>query len=144
MGKKLKITEEQLKKIIARRINENDYQDYLDTNYSSDGTSDYHSEQEDLRMADALYQIGKLFHQIGRKEESEKYRQEAMGKGSFHTDNDSFGPYDNSSNNEDEYGNSKDMGDSDNLDSFVGEKWEDDEMMNESIKKIKSEFQRYL
>ena len=34
MGKKLKITEEQLKKIIARRINENDYQDYLDTNYS--------------------------------------------------------------------------------------------------------------
>jgi hypothetical protein len=36
-------------------------------------------------------------------------------------------------------------GDANDLDSFVGTKWDDDdEMMNESIKKIKSEFNRFL
>lgn len=124
MAKKITITEEQLKRIVAHNvlnerhtysqtegdetyaeeekadedIKEGDYQDYLDTNYSSDGMDDYSKQQDDLRKADALYQIGKLFHQIGRREESEKYRQEALGYGSFHTDDETWGPYDNPEN----------------------------------------------
>lgn len=71
-----------------------DYQDYLDTNYSSDGMDDYHAEKRTEVYANTLFDIGKLLHQIGRKEEAEKYRQEAIQAGRSIWNDDDWGHYD--------------------------------------------------
>ena len=62
------------------KMNEDSYGDYLDTNYSADGMEDYDADNANDAMAEKLYDIGELLYQIGRKDEAEKYRQEAISK----------------------------------------------------------------
>jgi hypothetical protein len=77
-----KITLNELRTLVKKIIKESDYNDYLDTNYSSDGMDDYYSEKATYIEAETLYDIGQKLHNIGRKQEAEKYRQEALRKAS--------------------------------------------------------------
>lgn len=83
MKKVIKITESQLTNIVKKLMNEETYNDYLDTNYDSDGMDDYYSDKKDAELAGKLYDIGHQLYIIGKKEDAEKYRQEALQKGSF-------------------------------------------------------------
>jgi len=60
-----------------------DYQDYLDTNYSADGMQDYEALKEIEQEANALYDEGKKLFLQGRKEEAEEKRQMALKKGFY-------------------------------------------------------------
>lgn len=59
-------------------IQESDYSDYLDTHYSSDGMDDYYSDKASKHTAEVLYTVGYELHKIGRTEEAESYRQQAL------------------------------------------------------------------
>jgi hypothetical protein len=77
-----KITLNEFRTLVKQIIKESDYNDYLDTHYSSDGMDDYYYEKALYIEAETLYDIGQKLHNIGRKEEAEKYRQEALRKAS--------------------------------------------------------------
>ncbi len=64
------------------KLNEESYSDYVNTNYSADGMDDYQADKDAESEAYALYDIGSKLFQIGRKDEAEKYRQEALQKAS--------------------------------------------------------------
>ena len=76
------------------QFNEGDYQDYLDTNYSSDGMDDYNADERTKEISNKLFEIGKLLHQLGRKDEAQKYRQEAIESGRSIWNDDDWGHYD--------------------------------------------------
>lgn len=63
---------------LAGIVSEENYSDYLDTNYSSDGMDDYHAEKALYNKVDKLYEIGEKLYSLGKKEDAEKYRQEAL------------------------------------------------------------------
>jgi hypothetical protein len=140
MANKIKITEGQLKKIMTNRINENDYQDYLDTNYAASGDSyeDESPKRQNKEIASKLFEVGKLMWDLGLKDEAEKYKIEAASWqnpdfstfGTEHYDDVDLKSY---------WENNTDS--PNHVNPSVGD---DDEIVYESIKKIKSEFNRFL
>ena len=102
MYKNFNLTESEKKEILNQHksygykkpLKEGDYQDYLDTNYSSDGMDDYNADERTKEISNKLFEIGKLLHQLGRKDEAEKYRQEAIESGRPIWNDDDWGHYD--------------------------------------------------
>lgn len=91
----IRLTESQLTNVVKKILIEDDYQEYLDTNYSSDGMDDYYSDKSNMSIAENLYDIGQKLYNIGRIKEAEKYRLEALQKSSGIWDENDLPPYDN-------------------------------------------------
>jgi hypothetical protein len=66
-----------LDKTFKPKLNEN-YSDYLDTNYDADGMSDYHADKETQKKAEDLYDAGLKMFNAGDVDGAEKLRQEAL------------------------------------------------------------------
>ena len=73
---------EAMHKVTGMPLKEENYSDHLDTNYSADGMDDYNADKNDQQEAEKLYDTGQKLFSQGRKEEAEKYRQEALKKSS--------------------------------------------------------------
>lgn len=74
---------EAMHKVTGMPLNEESYSDHLDTNYSADGMDDHNADNKSQQEAEELYDTGQKLFSVGKKEEAEKYRQEALKKSSF-------------------------------------------------------------
>ena len=63
---------------LAGIVNEENYSDYLDTNYDADGMDDHYAEKALYEKVEKLYDIGEKLYSLGKHEEAKKYRQEAL------------------------------------------------------------------
>lgn len=68
---------QRLDKTFKPKMNEN-YSDYLDTNYSADGMDDYHADNETQKKAEDHYDTGLKMFNAGDVDGAEKHRQEAL------------------------------------------------------------------
>jgi tetratricopeptide (TPR) repeat protein len=67
---------------LANILKENDYQDYLDTHYDSDGMDDYKADKKNKQSAEKAYDKGLELYKQGNKEEAEEQYQLALEFGS--------------------------------------------------------------
>jgi hypothetical protein len=143
MANKIKITEGQLKKIISRRINEQHEGEVGESAAGGVGLSKMMDLTDKLNSMTASYirQVNDAISENGFGDYQQRYDEllEQLSNGLTVGGGEE-------SNMGDEYTDTKDMpgfeGTMDSLNSLSIR--EDDEMMNESIKKIKSEFNRFL
>jgi hypothetical protein len=143
MANKIKITEGQLKKMMANRINEQYEGDVEESAAGGVGLSKMMDLTDKLNSMTASYirQVKEAISENGFGDYQERY-DELLSQLSNGLSVDGG----EESNMGDEYADTKDIpgfeGTMDSLNSLSIR--EDDEMMNESIKKIKSEFNRFL
>jgi hypothetical protein len=73
-----KIALNELRSLVKKIINEENYSDYLDTHYSSDGMDDYHSEKALYSRIEQLYDAGKIVYDLGEKDLGNRIRERVL------------------------------------------------------------------
>lgn len=79
----MKLTESYKKRLKTLAGLQENYTDYIKTNYSADGLEDADYDRRTKEEAELLYDKGRQLFLAGKTEEAEQYRQQALKKGSW-------------------------------------------------------------